>query len=469
MNRILSRKSPPSKAWQTHRRQLCQLPIALACGLGAGLGAAPTQATESDEVRLALLIGNRHYPSPYDLPPVHKNVRDLRAALERWGFVVTEAVDLAPAALLQAIQSFGQLARQAPEDATVLFYFTGHGLQVEAENLMVGAGISPAHAADQLLRSSLQLTRDVIEQLPQRATGLSIAVIDACRTSLKEALQGGGLNQVEAPTGCLISFATAAGKPAIAPAVETQNTFYTGSLVKVLQQADGELSFPDLFRLVKRDVQQVMEAHPVAAIRQLAQVPFIAENAPRRSRLAPRSRAAAAPQAASAPAEPRPEDEARLLEALEQASWPADVRKLAEDYLQRYPQGRLRGRAEVMRDGASQAAEALQRRDVRLYRSAFNMTEASPSVVDDLRKAARGDKDAAARLGRLHTQRQTGAERSRYEGWMAYAAALGNGIASYELALHYRKVDQPLLAAQFESRARELGYTPPPSLDHLRK
>jgi hypothetical protein len=30
-------------------------------------------------------------------------------------------------------------------------------------------------------------------------------------------------------------------------------------------------------------------------------------------------------------------------------------------------------------------------------------------------------------------------------------------------------VGQPLLAAQYESRARELGYTPPPSLDNSRK
>jgi hypothetical protein len=30
-------------------------------------------------------------------------------------------------------------------------------------------------------------------------------------------------------------------------------------------------------------------------------------------------------------------------------------------------------------------------------------------------------------------------------------------------------VEQPLLAAQWEGRARELGYTPPPSLDNTRK
>jgi hypothetical protein len=51
---------------------------------------------------------------------------------------------------------------------------------------------------------------------------------------------------------------------------------------------------------------------------------------------------------------------------------------------------------------------------------------------------------------------------------MQYAAALGNGIASYDLALYYRRVNQPQLAAQYEALARSLGYTPPPSLDNRR-
>ncbi len=103
---------------------------------------------------------------------------------------------------------------------------------------------------------------------------------------------------------------------------------------------------------------------------------------------------------------------------------------------------------------------------MRLYRSAFEaQQQLPPERAADLLKAGRGDKDAAARLGRYYG----GSNHSRYEGWMQYAAALGNGIASYDLALYYRRVDQPLLAAQYEARARELGYTPPPSLDNTRK
>jgi TPR repeat protein len=86
-------------------------------------------------------------------------------------------------------------------------------------------------------------------------------------------------------------------------------------------------------------------------------------------------------------------------------------------------------------------------------------------------KAARGDKDAAMRIARANLTGEAGMaiDANRYEGWMQYASALGNGIACYELAVYYRRQGQPVPAAQYESRARELGYTPPPTLDNVRK
>jgi hypothetical protein len=86
------------------RRQLLALPLALPLAL-AGLGATAQPFPDAGaSVRLALLLGNRVYPSPHDLPPVHKNVRDLSDALQRRDFKVTAAVDLDPQAQRQAIQ-----------------------------------------------------------------------------------------------------------------------------------------------------------------------------------------------------------------------------------------------------------------------------------------------------------------------------------------------------------------------------
>jgi hypothetical protein len=435
--------------------------------LGAAAALWPALATAQSEEggeppRLALLIGNREYPEGEDLPPIHKNVRDLKAALEKRGFQCTDAVDLTTAAARELIARFNATVRAATPEATVLFYFSGHGAQVDAENLLVAAGVSPKARPDTLVKGSLTLTNDVLTVLPRRPQGMTIAVIDACRTSLKSALDADGLNQVEAPPGTLIAFATGAGKPAISPAVETVSTFYTASLVKLLNASSDEITFSDLFRLVKSDVQNTMLNHPVPLLRQFAQFPFIAENTSVRRRLAPRPAPSAAAAAAPPPPRFRDEDEAADFAKLEAAIWPGDVLRLGNEFLQKYPQSRLAGSAQVARDGATDAAQILRRNDVRLFRSAFTAT-LPPELQPDIPKAGRGDKDAAARLGRHYR------DGDRYEGWMQYAAALGNGIAAYDLALFYRRNGQPQPAAQFEARARELGYTPPPSLDNTRK
>ena len=436
--------------------------------------------------RLALLVGNRNYPGGDDLPPIHKNVRDLRGALEMRGFAVTTGLDLSLVAARDLINSFVVRVLAAPADSTVFFYFAGHGAQVDAENLLVSANLSPRVKADALVKGSLALVNDVVSRLPSRPAGMTIAVIDACRTSLQSTRESNGLNQVEAPPGCLIAFATGAGKAAIAPNDEKLNTFYTASLVKLLVTASDETSFSDLFRLVKADTQQTMLNHPLELLRQFAQFPFIAENTQIRRRIAPLKPVARPPPPRKvegskalvkpvAPPPPSPkEDESQALAKLEALSWPAEVSKAAIEYLKNHPESQLAGSAQVARDGASEAAQILRRSNVRLYRSAFQaLTELPTELAGDIYKAGRGDKDAAARLGR-HYGRSLGggaqalANVGRFEGWMQYAAALGNGIASYDLSLYYRRTDQPQLASEYESRAQELGYTPPPSLDNKR-
>jgi hypothetical protein len=414
--------------------------------------------------RLALLVGNRDYPDPDDLPPTHKNVHDLRAALELRGFSVTDALDVDAAKTRQAIEGFAASVKAAPPDTVAFFYFTGHGLQLDAESLLVGAGTSPKAKAEVLGRSSISVIKDVVERMPARPNALTICVIDACRTNIRAAVQASdGLNQIEVPPGFLVAFSTGAGKPAIAPASANLSTFYTASLVKMLNTADEEATWSDFFSVVRLDVLRTMRNHPVEAVRALAQDSFIAKDVRRPVTLAPPTTTDAAPAAA-----PRAPDDLEDWASVDQSVWPQDVSRLANSYLQRHPQGRRATAAVAALEGAKEAVQVLKRADVRLYRTAFNITDdMSEELRADIHKSARGDKDAAARAARRY--RDGSATPGRYEGWLQYASGLGNGIAAYELALHYRRSAQPLLASQFESRARELGYTPPPTLDHYRK
>lgn len=162
-------------------------------------------------------------------------------------------------------------------------------------------------------------------------------------------------------------------------------------------------------------------------------------------------------------------DEPALRRRLGDATWPAEIVRLADDYLQRFPAGPAAAEAALLRERAQRAAQAIARSEVRLYRAAFEPPRAAPAVMNELRRAALGDRDAAWRLARAQPHDTAGSDELRYIGWLQFAATLGSDGASYELALHYRKRGQPALAARYEARAIELGFVPPRALDHVRK
>lgn len=179
--------------------------------------------------------------------------------------------------------------------------------------------------------------------------------------------------------------------------------------------------------------------------------------------------AALAGSAFAAPFPPPPEP--ALSQELQDARWPADIVSVADRYVASYPQGPSAVSARAELDRARNTKRLLERSDIRLYRGDFLVRDAAPTLYDDVRKAALADKDAAGRIARMYRDGEGSiqANPSRYVGWLQYAAALGNASASYELAVYYRKADQPALAAPYEARAEELGFKAPTVLDNVRK
>jgi hypothetical protein len=162
--------------------------------------------------------------------------------------------------------------------------------------------------------------------------------------------------------------------------------------------------------------------------------------------------------------------ESALRQQLQDARWPADIVRVADHYLSDYPQGPAAPEAHVMLDQARRSARALDR-NVRLFRGDFRLDGATPVVNEDVIKAALADGEAALRVAHVIRDRDNGVpfDFNRYVGWLQFSSALGNGPASYELAVQYRKADLPALAAPYEMRAEELGFQAPSSLDNIRK
>jgi hypothetical protein len=173
---------------------------------------------------------------------------------------------------------------------------------------------------------------------------------------------------------------------------------------------------------------------------------------------------------ASAGTRPAAEAETALRQSMQEALWPADIVRLSGDYLRQYPRGDWADAARALYERANDSVAILGRSEVRLYKSAFQPLVGRGEFSADIRKAALGDQDAAVRLAHVYRDADRSShEATRYVGWLQYAAMLGSDDAAYELALYFRKGDQPALASQYEARAVALGYVLPTALDHSRK
>jgi hypothetical protein len=196
------------------------------------LSAVPASA----EKRIALVIGNSAYKNVTPLAnPVH-DAQLMAETLAGIGFALVGGraqLDLDKSAMDNAVQQFG---RQVVGADVALFYYAGHGVQVAGSNYLVPVSANPAREADvdfQMVDANL-----VLRQMQGSGTRLNLVILDACRNNPFGArgLRGseGGLAQMRAPDGTLISYATQPGN--VAQDGSDGHSPYTKALAATLKQ-----------------------------------------------------------------------------------------------------------------------------------------------------------------------------------------------------------------------------------------
>ena len=197
------------------------------------------------EQKTALVIGVSAYPTA----PLRNPVNDATAIADKLrslGFDVTLKTNVSQREMTRAFSQFGQ--KLAP-GSVALFYFAGHGIQVQGRNFLV-----PVDAEINTEASARSEAVDVDLMLHQLGTArLSIVILDACRNNpFERRVRGpvGGLAQMDAPTGTLIAYATAPGRTADdGPGA---NGLYTTELLRAIDIAG--LSVEDVFKQVRVNV-----------------------------------------------------------------------------------------------------------------------------------------------------------------------------------------------------------------------
>lgn len=431
----------------------------------------PLQDAYVPRIKHALLIGNRNYPNRKEIAPAHKNVRDLKDILEYYEFKVSDYVDLDGAAMMRVLTEFSAKLRSVgelslPGSVAVVFYFCGHGFQAAGRNYLVPAGVDPS--SEKALTSSLRLTEDILVALPQTYPGISIALIDACRTDPNIRKGVDEFNQIAAPEGTLVFFATRAGRPALAPVSAERNTFFAGALIDILRDGNGLTPIDDLFKIAAIECQSRVKAEfdkaKITTI--LPQFPESTSNLRGRFVIRNRvlelafSRKKALPKGASPTAADQTKMDPRW-QAIQVSLRPARLIRLCEDFERDFPGSEYSQQIRVIVAGARQALES--QRSAGLSGDLFEESAGDKGYRDDLVKALRGDKDSARRIALAYQSGTSGvaANPRRTEQWLRFAAELGNGIASWELSEIYNNSGQIGDAVRFEKKALDLGYRPP--------
>lgn len=203
------------------------------------------------ESRLALVIGNSAYATSALTNP--KNDAELMArTLKLVGFDVVKLIDADQAAMKRAVLDFGRRLRAS--DAVGLFYYAGHGVQVDGENFLIPIG-ADIKDAEEVALAGVSLT-ELLKTMERASSRLNIAILDACRdnpfqSTTRSATRG--LAPVRAPTGTLIAYATGPGE--VAQDGSAANSPYSGALAAEIP-AIG-ISLDEVFRRTRRKVLEV--------------------------------------------------------------------------------------------------------------------------------------------------------------------------------------------------------------------
>jgi formylglycine-generating enzyme required for sulfatase activity len=164
--------------------------------------------------KVALVIGTSEYADKPLKNPVN-DAEDMTKLLKQYGFSVTNVTNADHRSLDTAIGEFGNKLKNADIG---LFFYAGHGMQVNGQNYLIPVDSQINTEAD-IQWKSVNVGQ-ILSQMEHGATKLNIIILDACRDnpfkrSFSRSSATRGLSRIaETPTGTILVYAAAPGQTA---------------------------------------------------------------------------------------------------------------------------------------------------------------------------------------------------------------------------------------------------------------
>lgn len=215
-----------------------------------------TQEEGHNGRRIALVIGNDRYRSLGQLRNSMNDADLMAQTLRQLGYTLIGGgpqINLDRQRFERAVRDFGHSVSGA---AVAVFYYAGHGLQVDGTNWLVpvDAELTPRK---QDLPFQMISADNVLLQMDGAGTQLNLLILDACRNNpiasrgLRDAQSG--LAQMRAPAGTMIAYATQPGNVALDG--EGANGPYSVALSHAMREPD--LDIFHVFNRTGLEVQRV--------------------------------------------------------------------------------------------------------------------------------------------------------------------------------------------------------------------
>jgi hypothetical protein len=196
---------------------------------------------------LALVIGNNDYYGQYKLYNPINDATGIRNVFERLGYDVIFKTNGDSKSVVDLLTEFEE--RIKFYDASI-FYFAGHGFEVDGENYLAFIECQVDHANSYHCKQTCIMLADLLLIYKKNLNKINIAIIDACRKSFE---RSGVIatSPFQSPKGTLLAFSTSPNEGASDVGFDG-NSIFTGALLKYIGRE--RLSVEELFKKVRKTV-----------------------------------------------------------------------------------------------------------------------------------------------------------------------------------------------------------------------
>jgi uncharacterized caspase-like protein len=221
-----------------------------------------TLETARAEKRVALVIGNSAYANTAPLKNPSNDAVDIAETLRQLDFEVIDGTDLSKREMEKRIRTFADRLEGADVG---LFFYAGHGLQVDGRNFLAPVDATLKSDTD-LDFEAIQL--DLVLKQLERNSRVSIVFLDACRdnplarnltVASRSMSVGRGLAQVDKAVGMMIAFATQPGNVALDG--KGRNSPFTEALLRHIKSEGASIN--DVMIDVRKDVLETTKGKQI--------------------------------------------------------------------------------------------------------------------------------------------------------------------------------------------------------------